>query len=108
MAGEKQDRFAEALEKLWGKDLEEIKGYLKDFLTLTISTKVKREGEAGEEEVARTSFYLDGDIESLFPVKGGGVDREILDLHQDMVAMAMANRTEIVKTLLGLLKLINL
>ncbi len=108
MAGEKQERFAQALEKLWGKELEGIKEYLKDFLTLTISTKVKREGEEGEEEVARTSFYLDGDIDCLFPVKGGGVDREILELHQDMVAMAMANRTEIVKTLLGLLKLIDL
>ncbi len=108
MAGDKQDKFARAMEKLWGKELEEIKDYIKDFLTLTVTTKVKREGEEGEEEVARTSFFLDGDIECLFPIKGEGVDKEILSLHQEMVGMAMANRTEIVKTLLGLLKLIDL
>ncbi|RLD99916.1 MAG: hypothetical protein DRI92_01140 [Aquificota bacterium] len=108
MSEGKQDKFAKALEELWGDELREVKDYIKDFLTLTITTKVKREGSEGEEEVARTSFYLDGDIECLFPLKGGAVDREILALHQDMVEMAMANRTEIVKTLLGLLKLIDL
>ena len=106
--GEKQDKFAQAMEKLWGQELVAVKDYITDFLTLTISTKVKREGEEGEEEVARTSFFLDGDIEALFPLKGGKVDKDILSLHQELVGMAMANRTEIVKTLLGLLKLIDL
>lgn len=106
MAQEKLDQIINAMGKRWGKDLEEIKDYVRDLLTLTIITKVKRDDV--EEEVARTSFFLDGDIECLIPLKGEIINREILEFHQRMVETAMANRTEIVKAILGLLKLIPL
>lgn len=106
MAQEKLEQILNAMSKRWGEDLEEIKEYVKDLLTLTIVTKVKKNNV--EEEVARTSFFLDGDIECLIPLKGETINREILEFHQRMVETAMSNRTEIVKAILGLLKLIPL
>ena len=58
--------------------------------------------------MARTTFFLDGDIECLIPLKGETINQEILNFHQKMVETAMANRTEVAKAILGLLKLVPL
>ncbi|MCD6223819.1 MAG: hypothetical protein J7J73_02800 [Deltaproteobacteria bacterium] len=82
---------------------EKLKEQAEDLLTLTITTKIKT-GEK-EEEVAKTNFYVDGDIECVIPVKEGIVNKEILDIHQALVKEAMENRTELLKILINLFKL---
>jgi hypothetical protein len=52
---------------------------------------------------ARTYIAFDGDMEVCLPVReDGGVDRELWQIHSEMVKQAQANRTEFLKTLADL------
>ena len=105
----------QALQEVVGDLAEKIGAALGDMSSLEVNTYTSGELEhvvydvadkrfKGEIQMrARTHIAFDGDMEVCLPVKAdGGVDRELWNIHSEMVRQAQANRTEFLKTLADL------
>ncbi len=95
---EKHQLFQQRLKEIWGKAGER----LKDFTTLTVTTYAIDVGgdEGNPRLIAKTEFFLDGDINSIIPVtERTQIEQDLLSYHKEMVDMAMQNRTELLKAL---------
>jgi|GEM_PF-449009 len=90
----------------------QIAKYVEDAATMTVDTKYVEMGAAGFDEAklaARTIVKLDGDSETVLPMKktdSGAleVDTVIFELHQQNVQTAIDYRAKILNSLINLLR----
>jgi len=80
----------------------EVKTYMTDDLTTVEYDREKREFK-GAKLRAMTRINLDGDVFNCVPERNGRVDEALWNVHISMVQQAQANRTEMLKTAVGLL-----
>ncbi len=90
---------------------DKIAKYVEDIATMTVETRfVEMGSEASQSKPAsRTTIKLDGDSETVLPMKLGPdgslvVDTLFNDMHQVNVQAAIDYRTAMMERLLGLLK----
>lgn len=92
-----------------------IAQYVKDASIMQVETRYVEIGEAGSADfdsakpVARTIIKLDGDSETILPMRkneagANVVDTELFELHQENVLTAIEYRASILDSLLGILK----
>ncbi len=107
--------MANELENSIKKAAVKIAQYVEDVAKLTVETKYV---EVGSEQatdysqarpIANTMIAIDGDSHTVVPMqrtKEGGleIDNALYEVHQDNVATAIAYRTEMMESLLGLLR----
>jgi len=88
--------------------------YVQDAASMQVETKYVDVGEGGDVDfetakpVARTEIKLDGDSETVLPMRhndsgGMDVDLNLFELHQQNVATAIDYRARILNALLGTL-----
>ena len=91
---------------------DQIAKYVQDAATMTVETRYVEMGSAGFDNAqlaARTIVKLDGDSETVLPMKkndAGGleVDAAVYELHQQNVQTAIDYRAKILNALIGLLR----
>jgi hypothetical protein len=90
---------------------DKIAQYVDDAATMTVETRYVTVGAGSDESklLARTIVKLDGDSETILPMKPGPdgtlvVDTVVNEMHQENVQTAIDYRTEMLERLLGLLK----
>jgi len=90
---------------------DKIAQYVDDAATMTVETRYVAVGAGSDESklLARTIVKLDGDSETILPMKPGPdgtlvVDTVVNEMHQENVQTAIDYRTEMLERLLGLLK----
>ncbi len=91
---------------------DQIAKYVQDAATMTVDTKYVEMGAAGFEDAklaARTIVKLDGDSETVLPMKKNEagtleVDTVVFELHQQNVQTAIDYRAKILNSLIGLLR----
>ena len=91
---------------------DQIAKYVQDAATMTVETKYVEMGATGFDDAklaARTIVKLDGDSETVLPMKkneAGGldVDTAVYELHQQNVQTAIDYRAKILNSLIGLLR----
>ena len=90
---------------------DKIAQYVEDAATMTVETRYVAVGAGSDESklLARTIVKLDGDSETILPMKPGPdgtlvVDTVVNEMHQENVQTAIDYRTEMLERLLGLLK----
>jgi hypothetical protein len=88
-----------------------IAKYVDDAATMTVETRYVELGGKAEDAklAARTVVKLDGDSESVIPMKKGAdgalaVETMVNEAHQQNVQAAIAYRAEILERLLGILR----
>jgi hypothetical protein len=88
-----------------------IAKYVENAATMTVETRyVEMGGDAKDSKLAaRTVVKLDGDSETILPMKKGPdgtlvVDTVINEMHQENVQAAIDYRAEMLEKLLGVLK----
>jgi hypothetical protein len=89
---------------------DKIAKYIDDAASMTVETKYVEIGGSSDTPklLARTIVKLDGDSETILPMKPGPdgslvVDTVVNEMHQENVQTAIDYRTEILERLLGLL-----
>jgi len=87
-----------------------IAKYVEDAASMTVETKYIEVGGKSDEPklLARTIVKLDGDSETVLPMKAGPdgtlvVDTVVNEMHQENVQTAIDYRTEMLERLLSLL-----
>ena len=88
---------------------DQVAKYVADAATMTVETSTVEVGGKDAQLAARTVIKLDGDSESLLPMKKGAdgvltVDTTVYDLHQQNVKAASDYRAAILNSLLGILR----
>jgi len=91
---------------------DQIAKYVQDAATMTVETKYVEMGAAGFDDAklaARTIVKLDGDSETVLPMKKNEagpleVDTVVFELHQQNVQTAIDYRAKILNSLIGLLR----
>jgi len=90
---------------------DKISKYVEDVATMTVTTSYTIVGSDPEvyKMAARTIVKLDGDSETVLPMKPGPdgtlvVDTVVNEIHQENVQTVIDYRTEMLERLLGLLK----
>ena len=90
---------------------DKIAKYVENVATMTVETRCVVVGSGSDESkmVARTIVKLDGDSETILPMKPGPdgalmVDTLVNEMHQENVQTAIDYRTEMMERLLTLLK----
>jgi hypothetical protein len=90
---------------------DKIAKYVDNVATMTVETRfVDMGGSADQSKLAaRTIVKLDGDSETILPMKAGPdgtlvVDTVVNEMHQENVQTAIDYRTEMMERLLNLLK----
>ena len=90
---------------------DKIAKYVEDAASMTVETRYVEVGAASDESkmLARTIVKLDGDSETILPMKPGPdgllvVDTVVNEMHQENVQTAIDYRTEMLERLLGVLK----
>jgi len=90
---------------------DKIAKYVDDAATMTVETRYVELGSGSDESklLARTIVKLDGDSETILPMKPGPdgslvVDTAVNEMHQENVQTAIDYRTEILERLLSILK----
>jgi len=88
---------------------DKIAKYVEDVATMTVETRyIEMGGDPDKSKLAaRTTIKLDGDSESILPMKMGTDGSLVVDLvvnekHQENVQAAIDYRTEMLERLLGL------
>ena len=88
-----------------------IAKYIKDAATMTVETRYIDIGSEFNQSkpAARTMVKLDGDSETVLPMKKNAdgdlvMDTVIHDMHQENVRVAIAYRTEMLERLLAILR----
>lgn len=90
---------------------DKISQYVEDIATMTVETRYVEIG-AGPDEAkmaARTVIRLDGDCETILPLKPGVdgalvVDTVVNEMHQENVKSVIEYRSAMLEKLLGILK----
>ncbi len=89
---------------------DKIAKYVNDVATMSVETRyVEMGGDPDASKLAaRTVIRLDGDSETVLPMKMGPdgalvVDTQVNEMHQENVQAAIDYRTEMLERLLGLL-----
>jgi hypothetical protein len=90
---------------------DKIAKYVEDAASMTVETRYVEVGAVSDESkmLARTIVKLDGDSETILPMKPGPdgslvVDTVVNEMHQENVQTAIDYRTEMLERLLGILK----
>lgn len=90
---------------------DKIAKYVEDAATMTVETRYVEVGAGTDNSkmLARTIVKLDGDSETILPMKPGPdgllvVDTVVNEMHQENVQTAIDYRTEMLERLLGVLK----
>ena len=91
---------------------DKVAKYVEDIATMTVETRYVEIGGSGPDQAkmaARTIIRLDGDCETILPLKPGGdgtlvVDTVVNAIHQENVQSVIQYRTEMLEKLLGILK----
>lgn len=90
---------------------DKIAKYVEDAASMTVETRYVEVGAASDDSkmLARTIVKLDGDSETILPMKPGPdgllvVDTVVNEMHQENVQTAIDYRTEMLERLLGILK----
>jgi hypothetical protein len=94
---------------------EQVAKYIADVSTMTVETKYVRVAADGDVQftdakpAARTVVRLDGDSESIIPLRLGAdgqlqIDASLLDLHRASVAAAIDYRARMLEVLVGILQ----
>ncbi len=87
-----------------------IAKYVADAATMTVETRYVEMGSSAEPKMAaRTIIKLDGDSESILPMRKGpdgdlAVDSMINEMHQENVQAAIDYRAEMLERMLTLLR----
>ncbi len=88
-----------------------IAKYVEDVATMTVETRYVEIGGTPEQSklAARTIIKLDGDSETILPMKKGpdgdlAVDSGIQEMHQENVQAAIDYRAEMLERLLSILR----
>ena len=95
--------------------VEKIATYVDNIATMSVETKYVRVDDPKDVDftqskpVARTIVKLDGDSESVIPVRVSEkgdieVDTDLFKLHQQNVSIAMDYRARLLDALIGMLK----
>lgn len=100
------------LDKAVKDTAEKITQYVSDVATMTVETRytfINADGSSEERVAARTVAKLDGDSESLVPVRVNEqgqteVDLELFEVHQRNVATAIEYRARLVSALVEALR----
>lgn len=100
------------LDKAIKDTAEKITQYVNDVATMTVETRytvIGADGVTEERVAARTVAKLDGDSESLVPVRVNEqgqteVDLELFEVHQRNVATAIEYRSRVVSALVEALR----
>ncbi len=100
------------LDKAIKDTAEKITQYVSDVASMTVETRytiVGADGSTEEHVAARTVARLDGDSESLVPVRVNAqgqteVDLALFEVHQRNVATAIEYRTRLVSALIEALR----
>lgn len=100
------------LDKAIKDTAEKITQYVNDVATMTVETRytvIGADGATEERVAARTVAKLDGDSESLVPVRVNEqgqteVDLELFEVHQRNVATAIEYRSRVVSALVEALR----
>ena len=100
--------MASELENALKSVAAQVSAYVKDVATLTVETKYAVVGAGGADEVhaiAKSVIKLDGDSETMVPMRPGGagqleVDTALFDVHQRNVNTAIEYRARIIASLL--------
>lgn len=90
---------------------DKVAKYVEDVATMTVETRYVEIGSAPEQSklAARTTIKLDGDCETILPMKPGPdgalvVDTVVNEMHQENVQAAIDYRSEMLEKLLSLLQ----
>jgi hypothetical protein len=75
---------------------------VRTYTSESIEASLKSSQRPGDLRLrALTSISFTGDVEQILPVRDGEVDRELFDLHMDMVKQAQASRSEMMNAMLA-------
>lgn len=104
--------MAGELDKALKETAEKITQYVNDVAVMTVETRytiTNADGASEERVAARTVAKLDGDSESLVPVRVNAqgqteVDMELFEVHQRNVATAIEYRARLVSALVEALR----
>ena len=90
---------------------DKVAQYVEDVATMTVETRYVELGSGPDQSklAARTIIKLDGDCESILPMKPGPdgvlvVDTVVNEMHQENVQAAIDYRSEMLEKLLSLLQ----
>ncbi len=91
---------------------DKIAKYVEDVATMSVETRYVAMGDGPDVSklAAKTTIKLDGDSQTILPMKPGPdgslvVDTVVHEMHQENVQAAIDYRTEMLERLLGIFKI---
>ncbi|NJN19614.1 MAG: hypothetical protein HC822_26925 [Oscillochloris sp.] len=103
--GEFAQKLSETLKEFSERLGTTLKGVLEDATVLEIETYVASDMEAAKNDLSNaqlravTRMELDGDTKVLVPLSAGQLDEQLWHVHTSMVALAQANRAEMIRAI---------